>query len=212
MGQNDDPLPSGNAGGTGSVFDGKDARMKKKLVVTVGNEMMGDDAAGPLLARMIKHSPLTDWELLDGGNVPENYIFKIREMEPERVVIVDAADMDLQTGEIRLIDKDGIGNVFIMTTHSLPLTYLMEAIQEFVSRVELIGIQPEVVAFGYPLSPKVKQAVEGVYAWLEQGGEEVAATRANLRAIKYVDSGQDGGADEIDCSARDQIWSSQRSP
>ena len=172
--------------------------MMKNLVVTVGNEMMGDDAAGPLLARMIKHSPLVGWEVLDGGNAPENYVFKIREMEPERVIIVDAAEMDLQTGEIQLIDKDGIGSVFIMTTHSLPLTYLMEAIQEFVPRVELIGIQPEVVAFGYPISPKVKEAVESVYAWLKQGGERVGAARENMRAIMVVDSGQEGGADEID--------------
>ncbi len=32
--------------------------MKKKLVVTVGNGMMGDDAAGPLLAEKLKLAPL----------------------------------------------------------------------------------------------------------------------------------------------------------
>ncbi len=151
--------------------------MKKNLVVTVGNEMMGDDAAGPLLARMIKHSPLEDWELLDGGNVPENYVFKIREMEPERVLIIDAADMELQAGEIRLIDKDQIGSVFLMTTHSLPLNYLMESLREFVPKVELIGIQPEVVAFGYPVSPRVEQAIEQVYAWLKLGGAITSAAQ-----------------------------------
>jgi hydrogenase 3 maturation protease len=145
--------------------------MKEKLVVTVGNEMMGDDAAGPLLAEMIKRSPLQGWDVLDGGNVPENYMFKIREMAPERVVIVDAADMDLQIGEIRAIDRDAIGGAFLMTTHALPLTFLMELIKEFVPRVDLIGIQPEIVAFGYPVSPHVEQAVERVYAWLERGGE-----------------------------------------
>jgi len=151
--------------------------MKKKLVLTVGNEMMGDDAAGPLLARMIERSPLEDWEVLDGGNVPENYVFKIREMEPERVLIVDAADMDLQTGEIRLVDEDRIGSLFLMTTHSLPLSYLMESIREFVPKVELMGIQPEVVAFGYPVSPRVKKAVERIYAWLEPGGKGTGAAQ-----------------------------------
>ena len=34
---------------------------------------------------------------------------------------------------------------------------------EFVPEVEMIGIQPEVVAFGYPLSTRVTQAVESVY-------------------------------------------------
>ena len=84
--------------------------------------MMGDDAAGPLLARMIEHAPLENWEVLDGGNVPENYVFRIREMEPEQVLIVDAADMELRAGEIRLIDQDRIGSLFLMTTHSLPLS------------------------------------------------------------------------------------------
>jgi hydrogenase 3 maturation protease len=143
-------------------------RMKKKLVITVGNGMMGDDAAGPLLARMIKHSPLDDWEVINGGDTPESYMPQIRNMAPEEVVIVDAADMDLQTGEIRLIDEDRIGSVFFMTTHSLPLTYLIESIREFVPKVDLVGIQPEVVAFGYPVSPRVKQAVDRVYAWLKQ--------------------------------------------
>ena len=105
--------------------------MKKNLVVVVGNDMMGDDGAGPMLARRIKEAPLKDWDVLEGGNVPENYLFRIREMEPERVIIVDAADMDLPTGEIGLIDKEGIASVFLMTTHTLPLSYMMEAVAEF---------------------------------------------------------------------------------
>jgi hypothetical protein len=35
--------------------------------------------------------------------------------------------------------------------------------------VDLLGIQPRVVAFVYPVSPEVQQAVAGVYAALEQG-------------------------------------------
>src|SRR5271157_2753198 len=212
MGSNRASVPPRNGGGTGFVFDDEVARMKKNLVVTIGNEMMGDDAAGSLLARMIELSPLEDWEVLDGGSAPENYMFKIREMGPERVLIVDAADMGLQGGEIRLIDQEVIGSVFIVTTHSLPLNYLMEAIREFVPRVELIGIQPKVVAFGYPISPLVQQAVEEVYAWLRQGWESMEASRSNLRAITYVDSGQKGGAHEIDCSSQDQIRSSHCGP
>jgi hydrogenase 3 maturation protease len=49
----------------------------------------------------------------------------------------------------------------------LPLTFLIEALREFVPQVELLGIQPDIVAFGYPLSPAVRQAVEQVYANLK---------------------------------------------
>jgi len=154
--------------------------MKKRLVVTVGNDMMGDDGAGPMLARMIRQTPLVDWDVLEAGNVPENFLFRIRELAPDRVVIVDAADMGLAAGEIGLIDKQSIASSFLLSTHALPLNYLMEAIGEFVPAVELIGIQPEVVAFGYPLSPQVKRAVERIHAWLGRSGEAAGEGLPNL--------------------------------
>ncbi len=149
--------------------------MKKRLVLTAGNEMMGDDAAGTLLARMMENVPLEGWDVLDGGSVPENYVYKVREMEPAEVLIVDAAEMQLPPGEVRLIDRSQVGSLSLMTTHSLPLSFLMEAIGEFVPKVQLVGIQPETVAFGYPTSRAVEQAVERVYEWLrgEAGGAVV---------------------------------------
>jgi hydrogenase 3 maturation protease len=149
--------------------------VNEKLVLTVGNEMMGDDAAGPLLARKLRHAPVGDWGLLNGGNAPENHIFKIREMAPERVLIVDAAEMDLPAGTARLIDKAEIGGLFLLTTHSMPLNYLMESLGEFVPCVEMIGIQPEVVAFGWPVSAAVLEAVERVYRWLGTDGDNRGA-------------------------------------
>jgi len=142
--------------------------MTTKLVVTVGNGMMGDDAAGPLLAEKLKQTPVAGWETLNGGSAPENSLFLIREMAPEQVLIVDAADMDLAPGEIRLIGDERIEDPFLMTTHSLPLSYLMQALREFVPKVDLLGIQPDVVAFGYPVSASVKLAVDRVYECLEQ--------------------------------------------
>lgn len=145
--------------------------MKKKLVVTVGNLMMGDDAAGPLLARAMLGSPVDGWEVLDGGFAPENSLYLIREMAPEQVLILDAADMDLEPGAIRLIGPEKLGDPFLMTTHTLPLSYLVESLREFVPRVDLLGIQPTVVAFGYPISAEVKQAVGQVYENLKQADQ-----------------------------------------
>jgi hydrogenase 3 maturation protease len=142
--------------------------MTIKLVFTVGNGMMGDDAAGPLLAQKMKCTPLENWEVLNGGNAPENYMAQVREMAPAQVLVVDAADMDLEPGEIRLIDEDQVSNPFIMTTHSLPLTFLMQSMRVFVPKVELLGVQPNIVAFGYPMSTQVVQAVEEIYIYLKQ--------------------------------------------
>jgi len=142
--------------------------MKKKLVVTVGNRMMGDDAAGPLLAQKMQALPLPDWDVLDVGSVPENYLYLVREMAPEQVLVVDAADMDLMPGEVRLIKTDTLRDPFLLTTHTLPLSYFAEALQEFIPQVDLLGIQPQVVAFGFPVSAEVTQAVETVYHNLKQ--------------------------------------------
>ncbi len=140
--------------------------MKKNLVLTVGNEMMGDDAAGPLLAHMMLRSPLEHWGVVDGGSAPENHLFKVREIAPEKVIVVDAAEMELPAGAIRRISSEQVGSLFLLTTHSLPISYLLESVQEFVPVVDFLGIQPEMVAFGYPVSPQVKKAVERVYGWL----------------------------------------------
>ena len=90
------------------------------------------------------------------------------EMAPEQVLVIDAADMDLVPGEVRLIGAEKVEDPFLMTTHTLPLSYLVESLREFVPQVDLMGIQPQVVAFGYPVSNEVKQAVDQVYESLKQ--------------------------------------------
>jgi hydrogenase 3 maturation protease len=142
--------------------------MTKRLVVTVGNSMMGDDAAGPLLAQKMQAAPLEAWEVLDGGSAPENCLYQIRESVPEQVLVIDAADMDLPPGEIRLIEAGQLEDPFLMTTHTLPLSYLVQALRDFVPRVDLVGIQPRVVAFGYPVSDEVEHAIGRVYDALKQ--------------------------------------------
>ena len=91
--------------------------MTQNVVFTVGNGMMGDDAAGVLLAAKLREAPLEHWISLHGGSMPENYLYRVRELAPERVIVVDAADMDLPPGAIRRIHPDKIDDPFILTTH-----------------------------------------------------------------------------------------------
>lgn len=137
------------------------------VLLTVGNGMMGDDGAGVLLAQMLRDQPLEDWAALNGGSAPENVLHRIREMDASRVLVVDAADMDLEPGSVRRIHADRLDDPFLMTTHTLPLTFLIESLREFVPQVELLGIQPRMVAFGYPMSDEVRVAVGQVYADLK---------------------------------------------
>lgn len=144
------------------------------VLLCVGNCMMGDDGAGPLLAERCLAAPPAGWTVIDGGAAPENDIHAIRQLHPQRLVIVDATDMGLMPGEIRVIDPADIAEMFIMTTHNMPLSFLIDQLRSDIPEITFIGIQPEVVAFYYPIGPAVTQAVNNLHQrlshWSTHGG------------------------------------------
>ena len=116
------------------------------VLLCVGNSMMGDDGAGPLLAEKCAAAPKGNWVVIDGGSAPENDIVAIRELRPTRLLIVDATDMGLNPGEIRIIDPADIAEMFMMTTHNMPLNYLIDQLKEDIGEVIFLGIQPDIVS------------------------------------------------------------------
>lgn len=144
------------------------------VLLCVGNSMMGDDGAGPLLAQMCAENPQGNWQVIDGGSAPENDVVAIRELKPSRLLIVDATDMGLNPGDIRVVDPDDIAEMFLMTTHNMPLNYLIDQLKEDTGEVIFLGIQPDIVGFYYPMMPPVKAAVECIYqrlaGWEGNGG------------------------------------------
>ena len=90
--------------------------------------------------------------------------------EKKKVVIVDAADMGLDAGEMRIIPKDRIG-LAGFSTHSLPLSIFIKHIQETKGvDVILIGIQPEQFYSG--ISEKVMEAGKSLLEILRRGSFE----------------------------------------
>lgn len=144
------------------------------VLLCVGNSMMGDDGAGPLLAEMCAAKPAGEWRVIDGGSAPENDVAAIRDLRPARLLLVDATDMGLNPGEIRVVNPNDIAEMFMMTTHNMPLNYLIDQLKEDVGEVIFLGIQPDIVGFYYPMTPPVKAAVETIYqrleGWQGQGG------------------------------------------
>lgn len=125
--------------------------------------MMGDDGAGALLSQMLHKTPPPGWIVLHGGSAPENILHKISELSPQQIIIFDATDMDLPPGSIRIIPEKSLQNPFFFTTHTLPLTFLIEALQRYASQITFIGIQPDTIAFGYPISIAVTRSIETIY-------------------------------------------------
>ena len=131
------------------------------LVLGVGNVTKGDDGVGPYVAQAMNKlvpSPAAPAfrriTAIDCGTVPENYTSVIRRMRPQHLVIVDAAEMNLRSGDYRIISASLVGSLGL-STHSMPLSLFMTYVSELVDDIVLIGVQPRSMALGADLSPEV---------------------------------------------------------
>ncbi|MGY3901866.1 hydrogenase maturation peptidase HycI [Aeromonas lusitana] len=140
--------------------------MSRNLVLTVGNAMMGDDGAGPYLAEKLQASPLPGWLHIDGGIAPENVVHKVRELQPDRVLLVDAAEIGEKAGTLQLIPPETIAEMFIFSTHNMPLNFLIDELKTFVPEVLFVGVQPAIVAFSFPMTEMVSGAMDYLHQHL----------------------------------------------
>lgn len=114
------------------------------ILLGVGNPLLGDDGAGCFVAEKFSEE---GWKCYNCGTTPENITGIIRREKPERVLIIDAADMGIIPGELRIITKEKIEDAGI-GTHQLSLSHLLSYLENLSGEVILIGIQPENTEFG----------------------------------------------------------------
>ncbi|MCD6096364.1 MAG: hydrogenase maturation protease [Thermoprotei archaeon] len=139
----------------------KIAHEKRILVVTLGNELRGDDSLGVKLAEALCKQGLGD-KLLNAGIMLENLISVIIRRRPEVVIFVDAIDANLNPGEIVVYDFDeDFKEITPLTTHKLPLKVIAKFIRKELSDVKifLIGVQVKSYEFGDEMSEEVKSAL-----------------------------------------------------
>ena len=110
------------------------------LVLCIGNRDGGDDAVGPYIADELEKKNSID--VIDCGTIPENYTAIVKQKKPKQLILIDAVDMGLHPGEIRIVPKEKIGRMHI-STHGIPLSVLIDYLEQFVKHVVLIGIQPQ---------------------------------------------------------------------
>ena len=142
----------------------------ENLLFTVGSVLRGDDAVGPFVAKLFKENELEGWMLVEGDQTPENELGYLRRLHSKRIVMIDAADMGLEAGEIRLIKAQDVKTSFLFTTHSMPITYLLGQLEEACNELVFIGVQPAQTEFFAPLTASVRESAETIYHSLQEGG------------------------------------------
>jgi hydrogenase 3 maturation protease len=125
------------------------------LVMCIGNSQGGDDAVGPYIARKLKELNI---DVIDSGTTPENYTSVVKQINPKKLIIIDAADMGLKPGEIRIVPKEKIG-VMTISTHGIPTSVLMNYLEQYVKELILIGIQPKNMSGKMTIKIKEKASI-----------------------------------------------------
>lgn len=118
--------------------------MKKTVLLCIGNRDGGDDAVGPFIADLLKSQIGRNLICIDAGIAPENFTGVVKQHYPERLIIVDAIEMNLAPGEIRQVPPEKIG-VMHISTHGIPLSVLIKYFKQDIDSIFLIGIQPKMM-------------------------------------------------------------------
>lgn len=132
----------------------------------IGNRQKGDDAVGPYIADTLNEGSLENFLVLDCGTVPENFTSSVKRYAPDAVVLIDATDMTLSPGEVRVIPKEMIGGMHI-STHHMPLSMLISYLETHVDTVMLIGIQPKKTEGS--MSEEVRMSAEWLVEIIKNG-------------------------------------------
>jgi hydrogenase 3 maturation protease len=143
---------------------GKAEPALRLAILGIGQELRGDDAAGPLLVRALaERLPKSDALLiLDAGPSPESFTAPLRRFQPDLVILVDIAWMEAPPGTVRWLSPQDAGGVSALT-HSLPLHVIAGYLtSELGCPVQILAIQPRTVDFAAPTSPEITTAIQRI--------------------------------------------------
>jgi hydrogenase 3 maturation protease len=135
-----------------------DVKSPRAAVVGIGSSIHGDDAAGVMIVRTLKQNAVGGERLLviNASIALENVFGVLQRFAPDLVLIIDAAQMGLEPGNVRCIDPQNTTG-FSFSTHTLPLQVFCDYVATVIgSQVAILGIQPADVSFGGARSPLVK--------------------------------------------------------
>ncbi len=139
------------------------ADANKLAILGVGNKDNGDDGVGLYITEILQEANLPDWvSIFYCERVPEHFLGKIANLEPNRIIVLDAADMKEIPGAISIFPKEMIAQGFHFSTHTLSLTMLEEFLKPVVPELVVfyVGVQPKQTKFMTDLSEECKSAAE----------------------------------------------------
>jgi hydrogenase 3 maturation protease len=136
---------------------------KKVVIAGIGNPIRSDDYVGLKIVQDLQGKVSENVCMLECETVPESYLLEIEEFKPTHVILIDAAFLGLNPGEVRLVDSEKISDFPAITTHILPLRIFCEYVKQATgAKIGLLLIEPKSMEFGEGLTAEVQEAAEKV--------------------------------------------------
>lgn len=131
------------------------------VILGIGSELCHDDGAGGYFIKTLQKQHLgSKFLLINGASAPENFTGEIKQFQPDLLIVVDAAFLDLPPGSLQLISAKNIASLSF-STHMLPLPVILSYIEtETGCESLIIGIQPANIEQGFGISTAVQHGIQ----------------------------------------------------
>lgn len=124
----------------------------------IGNRHWRDDGVGSWIAEDLEASP--EFDVVDAGSVPENFLETVVRQSPDSVLMIDATDFGAAPGQACLLWPENVAWSGL-STHAGSLRMLAKYLQaRSGAQVALLAIQPADTSAGEGLSPTVSRTAQ----------------------------------------------------
>ncbi|MGB9765245.1 MAG: hydrogenase maturation protease [Candidatus Saccharicenans sp.] len=141
------------------------ADLERLVVLGTGNALKADDAAGLLVVSLLDHHltrrQKSKVKVLRAYEIIDAYLKKIKNLKPSHLIIVDAINLGKKPGTIIATKiepekkrRKKAGGEFY--------SFLDKLSTETACQIYFLGIQPETLDFGHPITSSVKEAAKKI--------------------------------------------------
>lgn len=132
---------------------------KRVVLVGIGNPIRSDDFVGTRIVQILMGKVSKNVLLIECERVPESYLFEIEKFEPSHILLIDAAILNIEPGQAKLLSPNQVAGYSAVSTHTLPLRVFSDYLRDSTcAKIALLLIEPKNVEFGEGLSVELEAA------------------------------------------------------
>jgi hydrogenase 3 maturation protease len=140
----------------------------KTVIVGIGNSLRGDDGFGPALIEQLQGQ--VSYICIDAGSAPEKFLGLIVKEEPDTILFVDAADLDIEPGQYRILEPVDIVKCGL-TTHDMSSRMLIEFLEnQTKANILMLGVQPQHECLGEAMSKRLTETLNEIELLIQEAG------------------------------------------